>query len=695
MESKRKRFRHVNLYKRSGNGMVIMAVTAAAISSAVALGITKVQQAQFAGLAAAQKASRANQAALNEADILRATGYGSLDAQSTGGKVAVTGTDLYKQISIGPVETDANGQEFRKCDVSVFDSNAEGAVPLVSYSVTRARLGTLMYNLQYTADYDTEGNNDRAMTEWAAKQLFVKHQPGTAVGSENQPIYVDANGNAQALKYSFNLDDINNDATYVLVKNGNKVEVRDASTLGCVIGACSTAASTSSKVVSVSGGFTLRAGAMVGVKFANAPTAYGTLNVNNTGAKPIRILDTLDYSSSGSVTSSGTVVPKGRTDEDFTASKSVTYGANYTDNTGTRSDTSFTFYPREGFTTTVYFTTTTFRTDTFHNFSNFYELTGSLNLSGAGTLNSNVEKSGYAFALFVYDGTYWNLVGNAFGRSISNNLNGSVTLGGSVGTAFNSHFAGDTTNRVTVGTGIGGVKSSNFYGDFSDCGCGSCFAKGSLILCADSDGRYYEMPIEKIKIGQKIVGANGQINVVKALYNPDFGLRLGQRKLMAVEYNGRRAMFSDEHEFYIKRGDKQFWATHSLESLAEENHICDNGRAYIDNKYEEICKLQGVDYWTELPVNHTEDFDSLLFVIDGTEEDYYMYDGQYHKCKAKTVIEKGADVNYPLYHILVDGNCSYFVDGFLVCCREFAAGVDWFTYVGNKELVKIENKKCA
>lgn len=704
MRFDRKRFRHIRLNndveiqgEYSGNGIVIMALIAAAISSGVAVGIAKSQWAQFSALASSHKSSKANQMALNEADILRATGYTSLDNRATVGKVAVEGTDLYKEVTIGPAEVDDDGQEFRTCSVSIYGVDSDEALPMVTYNVVRAKTGTLMYDLQYSADYDSEGLNDRALTEYASKRLFIKHRPDVAVGSETQPVYVDSDGNVQSIKYSFDLENKNNDAQYVLVKNGNKVEIRDASTFGCVIGSCSTAASSGAKVVSVDSLFVLRPGVMVGVTFANAPTAYGTLNVNNTGAKPIRILDSLNYSSEGSVSANGSVVPKGRTDSDSSKTSTVTTGSNFTDNTGTKTDKTYNFH--SGFTFTTYFTTTTFRTDTFHNFSHFYDLTGSLNLSGSGSLSSSVTNSGYAFALFIYDGRYWNLVGNAFGRTIVNSLSGSMNLDGSVGTSYSSHFTGDTTDKIKVGTGTGSKISSKFYGDygdFSDCGCGSCFAKGSMVLCVDSENNYYEMPIEKIKIGQKIVGANGRINVVKALYNPDYGLKLGNRKLMSVEYNGRRALFSDEHEFYIKRGDKQFWATHCRESLEEENHVCpENGRAYIDNKYEEVCKLQGVDYWSDLPKNRTTEFDPLLFEINETAEEYYMYDGQFHNCKAKVVIEKGEDVDYPLYHILVDGNCSYFVDGFLVCCREFAADVDWFTYVGNNRLVEIDGQKCV
>lgn len=706
MRYDRNRFRHVNMEKRVGNGLVIMAVTAAAISSAVALGITKTQQAQFAALNSASKAIKANQQALNAADILRATGYDSLGAQSAT-KEALSG-GLYKSVAIGEEKLDAQGQKYRECTVSIYDTNAAGAAPIAEYTVTRAKLGTLMYDLQYDAKYDTAGEKDRALTEWASKQLFVKHQPGQTVGSNVQPIYVDANGNAQALKYSFNLDTVNNSADYILVKNGNSVEVRDVSTLGCVIASCSTAASNGAKVATTAKTFKLQEGAMVGVTFTNPSTAYTTLNVNNTGAKPIRILDSLSVSSSGTITGSGSASASGRTDADAGSSSNRTVvGSNYTDNTGT------VYRPKseagtKGFFNTTYFTTTTFRTDTYANFSHFYDLTGSVSLSGSGKLTTDTTTSGYAFALFVYDGTYWNLVGNAYGRTIGNTLSGSIQQGGSISTTFASHFAGNTTKRETVsGPGNLGSKKSNdsWYGDYGDyydyydyrdCGCGSCFAKGSMVLCVDDKGRYFEMPIEEIKIGQKIVGANGVINTVKALYNPEYGLKLGNRKLMSVEFNGRRAVFSDEHEFYIKRGDKTFWATHCPESLEEENHVCENGRAFIDNKYEEICKLQGVDYWTALPKNRTTEFDPLLFVIDGTEEEYYMYDGKYHTCKAEVVLEKGADINYPLYHILVDGNCSYFVNGFLVCCREFAADVDWFTYVEEKELVAVkEAGLCA
>ena len=53
-------------------------------------------------------------------------------------------------------------------------------------------------------------------------------------------------------------------------------------------GTCATAAATAAKVVSVSGGWELTAGAIVSVKFTNTNTAENpTLNVNSTGAKSI------------------------------------------------------------------------------------------------------------------------------------------------------------------------------------------------------------------------------------------------------------------------------------------------------------------------------------------------------------------------------------------------------------------------
>lgn len=71
-----------------------------------------------------------------------------------------------------------------------------------------------------------------------------------------------------------------------LTKTDNAVDITNAKIFQ--YGECRTAAATAAKTVTVNGTFTLAAGAVIFVKFANSNTATGaTLNVNSTGAKPI------------------------------------------------------------------------------------------------------------------------------------------------------------------------------------------------------------------------------------------------------------------------------------------------------------------------------------------------------------------------------------------------------------------------
>lgn len=71
-----------------------------------------------------------------------------------------------------------------------------------------------------------------------------------------------------------------------LTKTDNAVDITNAKIFQ--YGECRTAAATAAKTVTVNGTFTLEAGAVIFVKFANSNTATGaTLNVNSTGAKPI------------------------------------------------------------------------------------------------------------------------------------------------------------------------------------------------------------------------------------------------------------------------------------------------------------------------------------------------------------------------------------------------------------------------
>ena len=79
----------------------------------------------------------------------------------------------------------------------------------------------------------------------------------------------------------------------ITLPSGSTYDIKDVTARdmpSAYYGTCSTAAATAAKVVEIADeqGFTLKAGAFIGVKFTNTNTASNvTLNVNNTGAKNI------------------------------------------------------------------------------------------------------------------------------------------------------------------------------------------------------------------------------------------------------------------------------------------------------------------------------------------------------------------------------------------------------------------------
>ena len=156
-----------------------------------------------------------------------------------------------------------------------------------------------------TEHQDITGKQDAATA--------VTHTESTAAGSATNPVYVDANGVATACTYSLNktvpADAVFTDTTYSKLSDftddlgsspvhthsqyiTTHQTVKQDGVTGASVnryGACSTAAGTAAKTVSITTGtFSLEAGASVKVKFANANTADSpTLSVNSSEAKNI------------------------------------------------------------------------------------------------------------------------------------------------------------------------------------------------------------------------------------------------------------------------------------------------------------------------------------------------------------------------------------------------------------------------
>lgn len=150
-------------YRRKGNGMVVMAVTAAAISSAVALGIAKTQSAQFKAMDKAKDERFSSQYALDRADIIRSTRYSSLDDARLERQQIGT-SNYYEEVT---VESSGGGDE-RLIRINVY-KGATSSKPLNSLTIKRTNPGSIQANL-----VDGPGMAiDAAMTQKAATDTFV------------------------------------------------------------------------------------------------------------------------------------------------------------------------------------------------------------------------------------------------------------------------------------------------------------------------------------------------------------------------------------------------------------------------------------------------------------------------------------------------------------------------------------------
>ena len=137
--------------KEKGNALMIAAMTAAAVTSAVAYGIAKMHQVQFVALEKSKRQQNAFQFANDRADIIRATRYGGISNLS---KSKIGETDYYEEVSVS--ESDG----MKTCTISVFDSS-NSVNPVAQLVVKRKDPGTIQMNL-----YDELGENtDGAMTQ--------------------------------------------------------------------------------------------------------------------------------------------------------------------------------------------------------------------------------------------------------------------------------------------------------------------------------------------------------------------------------------------------------------------------------------------------------------------------------------------------------------------------------------------------
>jgi hypothetical protein len=187
-----------------------------------------------------------------------------------------------------------------------------------------------------------------------------------------------------------------------------------------------------------------------------------------------------------------------------------------------------------------------------------------------------------------------------------------------------------------------------------DCNCStdstggtgsSCFLKGSLVKMADGTNKL----IEDVKIGDKLLGAFGEVNEVLALDRPF----LGNRYIYVI--NGEH---NTTHSHAHIRGNKTFAVLDLHAWLTVEN---ETAQTVITEEGEEDWVLPGL-----------EESDLYLITQLATGEELLTLDG--NKI-VKTITQHEYPEDTLLYNFVLSGNHTYFVDGY--CVTGFLNGKDF------------------
>ena len=146
----------------------------------------------------------------------------------------------------------------------------------------------------------------------------------------------------------------------------------------------------------------------------------------------------------------------------------------------------------------------------------------------------------------------------------------------------------------------------------------TCFIAGTMVSMADG----FTKKIEDVKIGEKVLGFNKKINTVIA-YDRPF---LGKRKLYSI--NDSKAFVTNEHPFMTENG----WRSINPDATRKEvNRNCDD--------LTDIAELKVGD-------KIITDQDNSVIV--------------------KKIKEYNGDSHQLLYNFQLDGNSTYFADGYCV-----------------------------
>lgn len=179
----------------------------------------------------------------------------------------------------------------------------------------------------------------------------------------------------------------------------------------------------------------------------------------------------------------------------------------------------------------------------------------------------------------------------------------------------------------------------------------SCFIAGTKVLCYNEITKLnYYKNIEELITNDIVIGANGMKNKVLGLYKNILG---DSRSIMTFEDNS--IYFSDEHPFWVKDNDGTEWfGVHNYNSYYKEKFLKDkDGYTILDHEIAETLNIQ---------LTHIDGIKKEPIIICG--EILYGTINGYKKHIAR--IDRAFQSNTKIYHPIVDGNHTVFLNNYLV-----------------------------
>ena len=165
------------LKKRRGATVLTMAITAAAVSGIVALGVSRIVSVQFSSVASTSDKMKAQHDALNRAEIIRASAYDSIASSSS----ALT-DGLFEDVVV--TEGVENNVAVKTARINIYKDQAH--TELVSSVVVKRTNPTIAL----THDYKAEGGADIVYSVSAVNDNFAHIASGN-VGSKYKPVYLE------------------------------------------------------------------------------------------------------------------------------------------------------------------------------------------------------------------------------------------------------------------------------------------------------------------------------------------------------------------------------------------------------------------------------------------------------------------------------------------------------------------------